>query len=138
MELKGNNNCFVCGKENKDGLKLDFKLKGDKIQAEFIPDKRFEGFDGIVHGGIVATVLDEAMVKLAFEMGMNAVTSKINVELKKPTIVGKRYFVMGEIVEEKEKTVQTKAILEDGEKGLIAQAEAVLVKRKMVDRKSVV
>jgi acyl-coenzyme A thioesterase PaaI-like protein len=118
----------VCGKENKDGLKLDFEIKGRKSHAEFVPDERFQGFEGIVHGGIVSTVLDEAMGKLAFMIGLNAVTSSIKVDLKQPTMVGKKYVVSGEIVEELEKIVKAKAILTDEDNNLVAQAEAVLVK----------
>lgn len=128
IELNDNHNCFVCGKENKTGLKLNFEIEDKKIKAEFIPNERLEGFKGIVHGGIVTTVLDEAMVKLAFMLGLNAVTSRISVELKQPTVVGKKYFITGEIVEEQEKIVKAKALLESEDKRLIAQAESVLVR----------
>lgn len=61
MKLKDNNMCFVCGTKNKAGLKLNFEVKDEIIKAEFIPDKRLQGFEGIVHGGIVAAVLGLAV-----------------------------------------------------------------------------
>ncbi len=130
MKLKDTHKCFVCGKDNEIGLKLIFVVENKKIKAEFIPDETLQGFEGIVHGGIITTVLDEAMVKLAFILGLNAVTSKISVELKYPTIVGRKYFITGEIIEEQEKIVKAKAGLENEDKKLIARAEAVLVKVK--------
>jgi len=77
------------------------------------------------------------MVKLAFMLGLNAVTSRISVELKKPTVVGKKYFISGEIVEEQEKIVKAKALLESEDKKLIAKAESVLVKinKKQTNKK---
>lgn len=130
MKLIDNHKCFVCGKENRIGLKLDFKAENRKIKAEFIPKEELQGFEGIVHGGIITTVLDEAMVKLAFLLGLNAVTSKISVEFKYPAIVGRKYFITGEITEEQEKIVKARAVLESEDKKLIAQVEAILVKVK--------
>lgn len=68
------------------------------------------------------------MVKLAFMLGLNAVTSRISVELKRPTVIGKKYFITGEIVEEQEKIIKAKALLESEDKKLIAQAEGILVR----------
>lgn len=128
MELIDNKKCFVCGKENAHGLKLDFFVKDKKIKANFSFDKRFQGFSNIIHGGIVSTILDEAMVKLAFTLGFNAVTVNLNVTLRKPAKPNENFIVTGEIVEEFEKKLKTKAEIRNENKELIAEAESVLVK----------
>ena len=55
--------CFVCGDKNDIGLKLDFYEKDGKARAEFTPEKKFEGYKDILHGGILSSLLDEVMIK---------------------------------------------------------------------------
>ncbi len=44
--------CFVCGERNASGLRLKFRREGEQVVAEFLPEAAFEGFPGVVHGGI--------------------------------------------------------------------------------------
>ena len=98
MNLIDNKRCFVCGKENESGLKIDFFIENRRIRAEFSIDNRFQGFSGIVHGGIISTILDEAMVKLAFGLGFSAVTANLNVNLRKPAKPNEKLIATGEII----------------------------------------
>jgi acyl-coenzyme A thioesterase PaaI-like protein len=62
--------CFACGPDNSRGLRLQFEIDEDgEAIAEWIPDPDLEGFEGIVHGGIISTVLDEAMSKVVVATG---------------------------------------------------------------------
>lgn len=54
--------CFVCGEANPLGLKLRFETDGKLVRANFTPRPEHIGFKGVVHGGLIATVLDEIMV----------------------------------------------------------------------------
>jgi acyl-coenzyme A thioesterase PaaI-like protein len=53
--------CFACGQQNPLGLKLVFRVEDDAIVADFLPREEYQGFPGIIHGGITAAVLDEAL-----------------------------------------------------------------------------
>lgn len=53
--------CFACGQRNPYGLHLTFRREGETIVADFQPQAEHQGFPGVIHGGIVATVLDEAL-----------------------------------------------------------------------------
>lgn len=53
--------CFVCGQRNPYGLKMVFSLDGDTVVSDFRPAAEHQGFPGVIHGGIVAAVLDEAL-----------------------------------------------------------------------------
>jgi len=128
MELNDNKECFVCGKDNEHGLKIDFSIKDKKIKANFSIDKRFEWFPNIIHGGIISTILDEAMVKLAFKLGLNAVTASLNVKLRKPVKPDEKMIVTGKIVEEFERKLKAKAEIRNEDGDLIAEAESILVK----------
>jgi uncharacterized protein (TIGR00369 family) len=54
--------CFVCGESNPIGLKLIMETDGRIVQVRFVPRPEHVGFKGVVHGGIIATLLDELMV----------------------------------------------------------------------------
>ena len=54
--------CFVCGEANPHGLKLRFETDGKRVHATFTPRPEHIGFKGVVHGGLIATMLDEIMV----------------------------------------------------------------------------
>src|SRR5579885_1347449 len=53
--------CFACGQRNPYGLHMSFRLENDTIVADFMPREEHQGFPGVIHGGIVAAVLDETL-----------------------------------------------------------------------------
>ena len=61
LHLPYTRGCFVCGAHNPHGLHLRFRRVGDEVHADFTAQPQHAGFRGIVHGGILSTVLDEAM-----------------------------------------------------------------------------
>jgi uncharacterized protein (TIGR00369 family) len=61
-ELPHTHGCFVCGESNPAGLNLRFETDGQTVQARFLPRPEHAGFRETVHGGLIATVLDEIMV----------------------------------------------------------------------------
>ena len=62
MELTGGEFCFVCGKKNPHGLQIDFRLtENGALEGEFIAEERFQGFNGVLHGGILGLLLDESV-----------------------------------------------------------------------------
>ena len=81
--------CFVCGRDNACGLHLEFSYGRDGLSAEttFLPEEKYQGWQGIVHGGIIITVLDEVMAKAAVHKGYAVVTGEITVKLKTPAKV---------------------------------------------------
>jgi len=128
MELIDDNYCFVCGMKNPIGLKLDFSFDGKTMKTEFVPQKEHQGYFNIVHGGIISTLLDEVMVKLAIEMGMPAVTARMDIRLRKALDVGKKITVQAEILRDTKKIleVHAKAVTEDNV--IVADATGKLMK----------
>ena len=70
-----------------------FSLQDGKVLTEFIPQKIHQGYKDIIHGGLISTLLDEAMVKAALMQGMPAVTAEITVRFKNPLMVGEKAIV---------------------------------------------
>ena len=80
------NHCFVCGDENPDGMHLHFDLDEQRHRyvCHFTLDNRYTGPPGHCHGGIIATILDEAMGKVNKIRDVVAVTSEMTVNYVKP------------------------------------------------------
>ncbi len=129
MELENDEMCFVCGKRNADGLQLDFEPVGeDGIRTEFTPQKRFQGWKDIVHGGIIATILDEVMVNAAYLRKIMAVSVKFEIRLRKPAAVGERLIFRGKILKQGAKTLDVKAWAEQENGTIVAEATGLLMK----------
>jgi uncharacterized protein (TIGR00369 family) len=123
--------CWICGEKNPGGFQLKFDLNKNErtMRTSFIPTETYQGYDGIVHGGILSALLDEAMAKLAFELGYNAVTAMLNIRFKSPAKVKEKLMVRGEITEVNRKLVLAKATIHREDGTLIAEGDSKLVRK---------
>lgn len=128
MDFTNDNYCFACGENNPWGLHLKFNHNDDAVDSEFILKKEHQGFKDVAHGGIVSTVLDEAMAYLCIGKGYYGVTGKIEVRFKKPVPIGEKLKVKAEITEEKSKLVMAKSRLENSKGETLAEATSVFIK----------
>ena len=76
------NKCFVCGVGNSIGLKLVFRIEDDICRSEFTPQDIHCGYDGVTHGGIIFSVLDDVMANWIFLKGIRAFTAKCDIRYK--------------------------------------------------------
>ncbi len=80
--------CVVCGAANRRSLGLKFVAGEDGVvHASFGCDKAFEGYAGMLHGGIIASLLDGAMTNCMFAKGVPAITAELNVRFRHPVVV---------------------------------------------------
>src|SRR5271168_3573852 len=95
------NNCFVCGMNNPDGMRLKFILDEQRqtFVCRFRLSKRYTGPPGHCHGGIIAAILDDAMGKVNKLRQVVALTKEMTVEYLKPVPLHKRLRVEGREVE---------------------------------------
>ena len=110
--LEDDQYCFVCGMENPDGLRLTWHVEGLTARAQFVAPRKYQGWKGILHGGIIATLLDEAMTRLAWIVSGGALTAEMNVRYVAPAPIGELLIIRGEITGESRKIVETKASIE--------------------------
>ncbi len=82
------NRCFVCGPSNPIGLQIRFRLDGEVCRAEFTPDAVHAGYDGVTHGGILFSLLDDVMANIIFLRGERCFTAKAEVRYRQPLPVG--------------------------------------------------
>ncbi len=128
-ELRDNQGCYVCGTKNPSGLGVVFQIDrtAQTISARFTPAAAHQGFEGIVHGGVLSALLDEAMGKLAFSLGIPAVTAEITVKFKSPASPGAELTITGRITQETRRLIQAEAKIEKG-RVLIAEATGKLLR----------
>lgn len=83
-------NCFGCGTLNAGGLHLHFyeMADGDSVWAPFTPTSAFEGYGGMIHGGIISAMLDEIMAWSLYRQEIWAVTASMHTRFRKPVEVG--------------------------------------------------
>jgi uncharacterized protein (TIGR00369 family) len=91
------NHCFGCAADNRQGLRLRFQecAKGNSVECVFRIARRFEGPPGHVHGGIIATILDEAMGKVNRRKGIVALTGHMSIDYLQPVPLGVKLRAIG-------------------------------------------
>ncbi len=127
--LEDDHYCFVCGENNPSGLHLKFSIHDGKVVTEFIPRKIHQGYKDIIHGGLISTVLDEAMVKAALMQGLPAVTAEFTVRFKNRLMAGEKVIVEAEIVKMNKKIIETSAIIKKSDNTIIAEGHAKLLRQ---------
>ena len=82
--------CFACSPHNAIGLKMEFYEKDDKIISFWEPDKNYEGFNNVLHGGIQATLIDETAAWSVFVKGATSgVTKSLEIQYINPVYINK-------------------------------------------------
>jgi uncharacterized protein (TIGR00369 family) len=116
--------CFGCGQNNPIGMKLHFSRDGETIRAEFTPDKMHQGWPGLLHGGILGCLLDEAMSNIAYATGNTCLTATIEIHWRQPVKVEETLVVTAWITRQRKKIIETagKVTLKDGT--IIAESTA--------------
>jgi uncharacterized protein (TIGR00369 family) len=109
LELIDDRFCFACGMDNPDGLRLEWKIEGLTTTTQYVPDQKYQGWKGFMHGGIIATLLDEAMTRLASVLYGGAVTAEMTVRFIAPAKIGELLVIRGEIVSQSRRLVEMKA-----------------------------
>lgn len=116
--------CFICGKENPKGLKLSFDHGDGKARCEFILSRECQGYRGLVHGGIISAIIDEACAYAILSLGLKATTAKISVRFKKPALAGEKLVVEAEAKIVRSKLVDAYAEIRNQMGEIVAQGEA--------------
>ena len=85
----GHGRCLVCGEHRSASLHLSFTPREDgSVHADFVARHHLQGYDDLMHGGVIATVLDAAMTHCLFHRGVAAVTADLRVRYVRPVVCG--------------------------------------------------
>ena len=124
-------NCFGCGRRNDAGLRLSFTddPDGNGVRATFIPAAHVEGYTGMVHGGIITTVLDEVMAWSLYRYGIWAVTGSLTTRYRMPIRIGQPTQATGTIVRDRGRVIELRGEIRDQDDGrVLAEATATFVR----------
>ncbi len=134
MKLNDDHFCFACGKNNPDGLQIKFAYpQVGQCRAEFVPPAKFQGWQGILHGGIVSTLLDEALAHAAGGSqggggASGAVTAQLTVRFKKPVRIGEPVILTGRVLSDHGRMVEAESEITDRQGNILASAAGKLVR----------
>jgi uncharacterized protein (TIGR00369 family) len=135
-ELPHTRSCFVCGESNPIGLKLRFETDGRIVQTRFIARPEHVGFRQTVHGGLIATLLDEMMVwACAVSTKRFAFCAELNVRFQNPLRPGEHVLATAELVDNRRgKIFEAKGELrnETGQMLATAAGKYLPIKEEMV------
>jgi uncharacterized protein (TIGR00369 family) len=122
--------CFVCGLENAVGLKLRFSDNGaDEVQAVFTADEQYQGYPGVVHGGVVAAMLDEAAGRTVMITDTNRfmMTGKMEIKYRQPVPVGQPLTLVGHLIRDRGRVAQAHGEVQLPDGSVAAEADVMLV-----------
>jgi acyl-coenzyme A thioesterase PaaI-like protein len=104
--------CVVCGVDNTTGFQITYTTEtAGTVSAHWIPTIRYEGFKGLIHGGILATVLDEAMAKAVVSLGLEALTGELRVRFRHHIEPGEPLQITGWAVSHRGRIIKLEAAL---------------------------
>ncbi len=131
MQIENNNRCFVCGQENPYGLQIkpDIISDGEQVRIECTPPTHFQGWADVIHGGILSTLLDEAITYVGIaSFDGPAVTAQLEIRFKSPAHTGNKLIVTANRVKNTRRLIEATAhiTLEDGT--LIAEGSGKVMK----------
>jgi acyl-coenzyme A thioesterase PaaI-like protein len=120
--------CFACGHRNASGLKLTFRREGGRIVAEYLPAEEFQGFPGVLHGGILATLLDETMGRTGALRREWLMTGKLDIRFRRPAPIAQRLRVWSEIARERDGAIDAIGAVELMDGAVLADARGMFVR----------
>ena len=132
--------CFGCGQGNEVGLKLKFQeIEKGVVQTKIVLSAAYQGYNRVVHGGIVCTLLDEAMAYAALYSSDpgHVATAWMEVRFLKPVPVGKELTLVGRITQKKRNILETEAEIRSPSEEVLASSVGKYFWEKVAERNTV-
>ncbi len=128
-----NNVCFVCG-SNVAGLHLKFSGDAKEVRATTVIDPPYQGFEGVVHGGILAGLVDDAMWHVIHQQQNDfPVTAELTVRYRSVARIGERLTVVGRLVSYRRRLMVAEAVIENEAGHPVVTAQGRFMPRPLED-----
>lgn len=120
--------CFACGPQNRNGLHLKILQGRAGVHATIDPPQWVQGYKDTVHGGIIATILDELAVWAAFKQGYKSVTAQLSMRIKNAMRTDQTYVADAKVLNTKHRLIEAESRILDKDENLIAMAAVKLLR----------
>jgi len=120
--------CYACGAENERGLHMEFRRDGDRAICEYTPCDYQQGYPGRMHGGLVATLLDEAMGWAVYGAARWGATARLNVRFRRPVRLDGTVRVEAWVVRVRSRLIELRAELHDARGETLAEADGAFMR----------
>ena len=129
LEPGPTNACFGCGGANPRGMKLSFELDevGQRVRGAFRAGAEYQGGPGFVHGGIIATLLDEVMGKVNRFRNVRAVTAELHIEYLRPVPIEQEVLLEACPVENKGRSLYNSGEIREASGAVLARGKGRFV-----------
>lgn len=116
--------CFCCGQTNRSGLKVPFYVTDGEVFAHFIPSNEYYGYPGIMHGGLSATLLDEAMTWAAtVAEGRFHYAAEIKVRYRAPVADKQEIIIKAKMTDKQKKILFVEGTILDSDNNVLVKSE---------------
>lgn len=132
----GSQHCFVCGRDNPIGLKVQFHQRGNQVVTHFTPGPEHQGYPDRMHGGIASTLLDETIGRAGFLYGYWTFTAKFEVKFRKPIPLGQEITVTGEVTRDRGRLIEARGQLLLADGSVAVEGSGLFVKLKPEELKA--
>jgi len=120
--------CYACGEQNDRGLHMHFRREGERTVCDYDPLEYQQGFPGRMHGGIVATMIDEAMGWAVYHAKAWAATARLNVRYRRPVRLEQRLRIEAWVVNDRARLLELRGEVRDESGALLAEGDGVFMK----------
>jgi len=124
-KLVRDNFCFVCGKDNPKGMHLSFEKRQDGVYAKFSLPHYYQGYENVIHGGVISLILDEAMAYLQ-DYEERFLTGRITVKFHTLLRADEEVEVKAWIERDKGRYKVARALMKKTDGTTVAEAEALM------------
>lgn len=128
LKQPDSNACFVCGKENPFGLKLDFHEIDGRVETTFMPRLEYQGWPGFLHGGILYAVLDETMSRVGFTIDAWTMTGRAEIRYREPAPIDQELRIVATLVRDRGRALEVQGFAQLPNGTIVAEATGLYMR----------
>jgi acyl-coenzyme A thioesterase PaaI-like protein len=120
--------CYACGVENQQGLHMAFRREGGRAVCHYVPEPYQQGYPGRMHGGLVATMIDEAMGWAVYGAQAWGATARLSVRFRLPIPLNEELRIEAWITKDRARLIELRGEVRDARGALLAEGEGTFMK----------
>lgn len=128
LKQPDSNACFVCGKSNPIGLKLDFQEVDGRVETTWTAGAEHQGWPGYVHGGILYAVLDETLGRVGFTIDAWTMSGRVEIRYREPAPVGQELRFVASLLRDRGRAIEVQGFAQLADGAIVAEASGVYMR----------